>query len=125
MKKKFQNWDEAMNLREVKTLRRLDHKNIVKLKEVIKMRDNVYLVFEYMKGTLLDHMRNCKRFRGANGLPSDQIKEIMTQVLNGLSYIHNRGFIHRDLKPENLLYQDGTVKIADFGLCKDYVRGQN
>ena len=66
-----------MSLREVKTLRRLNHKNVVKLKEVIRVRDDVYLVFEYMQGTLLDHIRDTKRFRGANGLPSDSIKKIM------------------------------------------------
>ena len=71
MKKKFESWDEAMSLREVKTLRRLNHKNIIKLKEVIRVRDDLYLVFEYMKGTLLDHMRDCKRFRGTNGIPLD------------------------------------------------------
>ena len=71
MKRKFESWDEAMSLREVKTLRRLNHANVVKLKEVIRVRDEVYLVFEYMQGTLLDHIRETKRFRGANGLPSD------------------------------------------------------
>ena len=37
MKKKFESWDEAMSLREVKTLRRLNHANVVKLKEVIRV----------------------------------------------------------------------------------------
>lgn len=35
MKRKFESWEEAMSLREVKTLRRLNHKNVIKLKEVI------------------------------------------------------------------------------------------
>ena len=49
----------------------------------------------------------------------------MKQVLMGLAFVHDRGYFHRDLKPENLLYQDGTVKIADFGLSKECKRGQN
>ena len=37
MKMKFESWDEAMKLREVKALRRLEHENIVQLKEVIRV----------------------------------------------------------------------------------------
>lgn len=46
----------------------------------------------------------------------------MGQFLTGLAYLHERGYFHRDLKPENLLYSDGSLKIADFGLCKEYQR---
>ena len=78
-----------------------------------------------MKGTILDYMRDYKRYRGALGLPNDQIKTIMKQLLVGLSFIHERGYLHRDLKPENLLYQDNSLKIADFGLSKEYVKTAN
>ena len=73
MKKQFESWDEAMALREVKTLRRLNHASVVKLKEVIRVQNDVYLVFEYMQGTILDHIREYTRFRGAMGLPLDQV----------------------------------------------------
>lgn len=131
MRRKFESWEEAMSLREVKTLRKLNHKNVVKLKEVIRVQHDLYLVFEYMNGTLLDHLREKTRIRGGGSsstaavLPIDQIKNIMTQILTALAFIHEKGFLHRDLKPENLLYHDGTLKIADFGLSKEYIRGQN
>lgn len=41
MKKKFYSWDEAVKLREVQSLRKLHHPNIVKLKEVIRENDTL------------------------------------------------------------------------------------
>jgi hypothetical protein len=37
MKRKYYSWEEAMNLREVKSLKKLSHANVVKLKEVSKI----------------------------------------------------------------------------------------
>ncbi len=49
MKKKFYSWEECMALREIKSLRKLNHPNIVKLKEVIWVNDDLYFIFEYME----------------------------------------------------------------------------
>ena len=54
MKKSFSSWDEAMQLREVKSLRKLNHHNIVKLKEVIREKDSLYFVFEFMTKNLYE-----------------------------------------------------------------------
>jgi protein kinase len=54
MKKKFYSWDEAMSLREIKSLRKLKHFCIVKLKEVIRANDDLYFVFEYCDGNVFD-----------------------------------------------------------------------
>jgi male germ cell-associated kinase len=54
MKKQYENWEEAMSLREIKVLRRLNHPNVVKLKEVIRERNDLFLIFEYVNGTVLD-----------------------------------------------------------------------
>lgn len=43
----------------------------------------------------------------------------MSQVLQGLSYMHRNGYFHRDLKPENLLVTRDIIKIADFGLARE------
>ena len=48
MKRKFYSWDEALRLREVLALRKLKHPAIVKLKEVVREQDEVFLIFEYM-----------------------------------------------------------------------------
>ena len=52
MKKKYYSWDEAMQLREIQSLKKLSHNNVVKLKEVIRENDTLYFVFEYMKENL-------------------------------------------------------------------------
>jgi cyclin-dependent kinase 12/13 len=49
----------------------------------------------------------------------------MRQLLRGLTYCHRNGVLHRDLKASNLLIDaQGMVKIADFGLARNYQSGQ-
>ncbi len=48
MKRKFYSWEECMGLREVKSLRKLNHPCIVKLKEVIRENDELFFVFEFL-----------------------------------------------------------------------------
>merc|ERR1719422_2186413 len=57
MKRKYHSWSEVMDLREVKSLKKLNHPNVVKLKEVIRENNRLYFVFEYIKGDLLGLMR--------------------------------------------------------------------
>ncbi|WAR23955.1 CILK1-like protein [Mya arenaria] len=97
MKKKYYSWDECLNLREVKSLRKLNHANIVKLKEVIRENDQLDKLF-----------------------PESVIRNVIYQVLQGLAFMHKHGFFHRDLKPENLLCSGpDCVKVADFGLARE------
>nr|KAF6444405.1 male germ cell associated kinase [Molossus molossus] len=58
MKRKFYSWDECMNLREVKSLKKLNHANVIKLKEVIRENDHLYFIFEYMKENLYQLMKD-------------------------------------------------------------------
>ncbi|XP_020849505.1 serine/threonine-protein kinase ICK isoform X1 [Phascolarctos cinereus] len=115
MKRKFYSWEECMNLREVKSLKKLNHANVVKLKEVIRENDNLYFIFEYMKENLYQLMKERNKL-----FPESAIRNIMYQILQGLAFIHKHGFFHRDLKPENLLCMGpDLVKIADFGLARE------
>ncbi|XP_019378042.1 PREDICTED: serine/threonine-protein kinase MAK isoform X2 [Gavialis gangeticus] len=115
MKRKFYSWDECMNLREVKSLKKLNHANVIKLKEVIRENDYLYFVFEYMKENLYQLMKDRNKL-----FPEPVIRNIMYQILQGLAFIHKHGFFHRDMKPENLLCMGpDLVKIADFGLARE------
>ncbi|CAH0519066.1 unnamed protein product [Peronospora belbahrii] len=114
MKRKFHSWKECMELHEVKSLKKLCHPNIVKLKEVIRQNDTLYFVFEYMDRSLYDVLKMRDRY-----FPEFKIRNLMYQMLQGLAYMHKQSFFHRDVKPENMLVKGDTVKIADFGLASD------
>eukprot|EP00792_Barthelona_sp_PAP020_P005090 TRINITY_DN2490_c0_g3_i1.p1 TRINITY_DN2490_c0_g3~~TRINITY_DN2490_c0_g3_i1.p1 ORF type:complete len:434 (+),score=89.47 TRINITY_DN2490_c0_g3_i1:48-1349(+) len=114
LKRKFYSWDECTQLREVKSLMKLNHPNIVKLKEVIRQTDELYLVFEFMEGNLYQILKNRDKF-----LPESQIRNYMYQMLQALAYMHRHGFFHRDMKPENVLTAESFCKLADFGLARE------
>jgi protein kinase len=114
MKRKFYSWDECMNLREVKSLRKLNHPNIVKLKEVIRENDELFFVFEYMEYNLYQLIKDKdKPFSEA------KVRNWAFQILQALEYMHKHGYFHRDLKPENLLVTKDVIKVADFGLARE------
>eukprot|EP00252_Welwitschia_mirabilis_P004420 TRINITY_DN14773_c0_g1_i3.p1 TRINITY_DN14773_c0_g1~~TRINITY_DN14773_c0_g1_i3.p1 ORF type:complete len:439 (+),score=76.46 TRINITY_DN14773_c0_g1_i3:68-1384(+) len=114
MKRKFFFWEECMNLREVKSLRKLNHPHIIKLKEVIKENNELFFVFEYMECNLYQLMKD-----RSTPFSEREISNFCYQVLQGLSYMHKNGYCHRDLKPENLLVTRDLIKIADFGLARE------
>ncbi|CAG9462191.1 unnamed protein product [Pedinophyceae sp. YPF-701] len=114
MKRKFYSWQECMNLREVKSLRKLNHPCIVKLKEVIRESDELFFVFEYLDCNLYQVTKDRDR-----PFSESRVRNWMYQILQGLAYMHRQGYFHRDMKPENLLLTKDCVKIADFGLARE------
>ena len=108
-------------IREIMILKRLNHKNIINLLEIVtskpsdknKNRGNVYLVFEYMEHDLSGLLGRKFDF----SVPI--IKVIMKQILLGVDYLHDNNIIHRDIKGANILLNNrGEVKLADFGLAR-------
>jgi serine/threonine-protein kinase BUR1 len=109
-------------LREIKLLKMLSHKNIIRLEEMAverqkdKKRAMLYMVMLYMEhdlSGLLDN-RDVK-------LTVPIIKCYMIQLLKGLRYLHGSNILHRDMKAANLLISNtGILKIADFGLARHY-----
>ena len=121
MKQRFNTWEECLQLREIISLRRLQHPNIIKLKEVIRENTELSMVFEFMDLNVYQIMRSRSEAAGSAGslFSEKEIRSILAQTLLGLAAIHKGGFMHRDLKPENLLTRGDMVKIADFGLAKE------
>lgn len=114
MKQKYYSWEECMKLREIASLRKLIHPNIVKLKEVIRENDELHLVFEFMEANLYEFMKSRVR-----AIPESKVRNIMFQTIQAVNHVHKHGYFHRDMKPENLLVSGDTVKLADFGLARE------
>ncbi|KAK9477866.1 kinase-like domain-containing protein [Lipomyces japonicus] len=97
-------------LRELTLLRSLNHQNVIKVLDVAvgSRLDDVDLVLEYAEqdmAYLLDNVR--VKFT------ISEVKCLMSQLFEGLDYIHSNGIIHRDLKISNLLLNSkGILKIA-------------
>lgn len=75
-----------MSLREIKSLQKIRHPNIVRLKEVIREDNNLYMIFEFMNENLYELMK-----RRDHLFPESIIKNIMFQILQGLAYMHKYG----------------------------------
>ncbi|KYQ91210.1 putative protein serine/threonine kinase [Tieghemostelium lacteum] len=114
MKKKFNNWNDCLQLREIKVLRELNHPNIVKLKDVILEGNDLFLVFEYLENNLYEIIKDRSKL-----LPESKIRNIIYQIIQALHSMHQHNYFHRDLKPENILLLNETVKLADFGLARE------
>lgn len=99
--------------REARALRAIDHANVVRVLDVIRAPGHEVLVLEYLAG---GNLAGLLHRRGA--LPPGMARQLALDLLAGLAAAHERGIAHGDVKPENvLLAEDGTAKVADFGLA--------
>lgn len=96
---------------ELFVMQELNHPNILRLVDVFPYSDRMHLVLEYCVSDLKSIIANRTVY-----LSEAAVKGYLQQILEGVAYMHSRGFVHRDLKPENILItKDGTLKISDFG----------
>ena len=98
--------------KEINILRRLHHKNIIQLYEIIETKNNLYIVMEYCEGKeLFDYIVKRKH------LTEREACRYFQQIINGVEYLHLCNITHRDLKPENILLDNKKrIRISDFGL---------
>ena len=100
-------------------LKKLDHPNIIKFKEVFlqrKPKPALNIVTEYADGGDLN-----QKIEKQKKVPFSeaQILDYITQICLALQHIHKKKIIHRDLKSGNIfLMKSGIVKLGDFGIAK-------
>ena len=80
-----------------------------------------FVIMEYVNGPTLRDLMNGE----PAGLGPQKAAYFLREIGKGLAYLHDRGIVHRDLKPGNIFYEDGYVKIGDYGLSKMMAASQH
>ena len=103
---------------EIGILKLCHHPNVVRLLDHLENEDYIFIVTEYIEGGTLGEYFKKKKFN----FSERQASSIMSQIANGVKYLHKYGIVHRDLKPDNIMITQqndfGIIKIMDFGLSK-------
>ena len=90
----------------------LEHENIPKFYGIIREKNVLSLVFEFIEGKTLDQFK-------ITDFTTEQKYNMIYQLTSCLEYIHNKKFIHRDLKPENIMLDNqGKIHLLDFSIAK-------
>ncbi|MEO0128671.1 MAG: serine/threonine-protein kinase [candidate division WOR-3 bacterium] len=116
-----------MFLAEIDLTIKLEHPNIVRIYDTIKINNNYYIVFEFVDGVDLKKLI-IKTSDSKTIIPFNLSAYIISEVCEALHYAHNLsdsatgiklGIVHRDISPQNILLSyNGDVKLTDFGIAK-------
>jgi PAS domain S-box-containing protein len=89
------------------------HVNIPRVNEIIKIKDKIVLIQEFVQGKTLNEVIERE-------LEETEVESVMVQLFDVVAHAHDIGIIHRDIKPENVMVKpDGTLKLLDFGAAKE------
>lgn len=99
--------------REIKIMRALDHRNVLKLYDVFmsRNRERVYMVMEHAE------LGSVAQLARQESLPIAAVASIVKQICAALRYLHACGYVHQDIKPANILMdRSGRALLGDFGI---------
>ncbi|KAK4520561.1 uncharacterized protein ATC70_006438 [Mucor velutinosus] len=110
---------------EVAILKKLNHRNVIKLYEVLDDPDgdSLYMVLEMAhKGVIMQ----IDLHQVATPYTESTSRYHFRQIILGIEYLHCNDIVHRDIKPDNLLLSDNSIlKIVDFGVSEMFVKGDD
>lgn len=112
---KYLKENPAVELRGVSHCINLKSPYLVSIFDVKKNAEGDYfIIMEYCSGPSLRDLMIAE----PKGFSPEKAAFFTREIAKGLSYLHDRGIVHRDLKPGNIFFDDGYVKIGDYGLSK-------
>lgn len=99
---------------EAKLLSQLNHPQIPSLYEAIKTDEGCFLVMELIRGKTFEDLI----FEEKCVYTEEQALNILLNILDVVSAIHEQGIVHRDLRIPNIIDVNGTIYVIDFGLAR-------
>lgn len=109
------------SLREINTLLKGQHPNIVTVREIVvgSNMDKIFIVMDYVEHDLKSLIETMKHKKQVF-LPGE-VKCLVQQLIRAVAHLHDNWILHRDLKTSNLLLSHkGILKVGDFGLAREY-----
>ena len=99
---------------EARTLAKFSHKNIVRVSSVFDHNNTAYMVMDLEAGQSLSEVISSKVV-----FTESQLTSMLIGLMDGLDFVHSKGFIHRDIKPANIILRaDGEPVLLDFGSAR-------
>lgn len=112
---KFLRENPEVELRGVAQVMNLKSPHLITIYDVRRNSEgDPFVMMEYVSGPSLHELMSAD----SKGLGIQKGAFFLNGIAKGLSYLHDRGIVHRDLKPGNIFYDEGYVKIGDYGLSK-------
>ena len=105
---------EECTVNEINILTNIEkHEHIIKYIDMLKTPNNFYFVYEYCNGGTLEGVLRKDRV-----IPEKQALLVFKQLIDAFQVLNKYNIMHRDLKPDNIFFNNGVVKLGDFGFCK-------
>ena len=109
---------------ECNILKKLNHRNLPKIVDLIERGNFIYIVEDYFEGTGLKEL-----IKSRNGCPEADVVKWALELCDILIYLHNikpNPIIYRDMKPANIIIDaDNNVKLIDLGIAREYKADQD